>query len=188
MSTSLSGCNQSCVELSPVRSGCREHTAAERVSADPDSYSNGPYTIAVDTVSSCGLNPALQHRSYAALLTTTGTMIDVALTEPRFRVDSNGRGNRFSGRVVGGGVTFTLDYSTGVWFDQHPNLVEQLDDNTYLVLEGNASVTGTAAGLTGTFKGNLSHWDSRFRIHDYFPFNGILGDCSDTFQFRVTPR
>jgi hypothetical protein len=144
---------------------------------------NGPYTISVDTASPCSLNSALQHRTYDAVLSTTGTTVDVLLTEPRFLVDSSGRGNRFRGRVVSGGATFTLEFpDTGEF--QHPNLLERLADNTYLIVEGVAATTGTAAGFTGTLNGSISNWDSRFPGEFHF-----LGNCyASNIQFRVTPK
>lgn len=149
---------------------------------------NGPYTISVDAETPCSsLNPALQHRTYDAVLTTTGTLVDVVLTEPRFRLDSSGRGNRFSGRLHGGGATFTLDYyyDGSYWFEfQYPNLAERLADNTYLVVEGIATTTGSAAGLTGTLNGDILNVDSRFPS----AAAGYLGYCSDNLQFRVTPK
>jgi hypothetical protein len=147
---------------------------------------NGPYTISVDAGSPCDLNSSLQHRTYDAVLTTTGTVVDVALTEPRFRVDSSGRGNRFSGRLSGTGATFTLDYyGDGYWYDyQYPNLVERLGDGTYLVVEGTATTTGSAAGLTGTLNGDIGNLDSRFPLSAFY-----LGYCyAGNMQFRVTPR
>jgi len=152
---------------------------------------NGPYTISVDAVSPCSLNSALQHRAYDAVLTTTGTVIDVVLTEPRFLVGSSGRGNRFTGRALGGSATFTLDdyYWDGRPY-AYPNPAERLEDNTYLAIEGSATTTGTAAGLTGTLNGDITHWDSRFPAFGaVYPNNGHLGGCfSDNIQFRVTPR
>jgi hypothetical protein len=145
---------------------------------------NGPYSIAVEAVSPCSLDSALQHRTYDAVLTTTGTVVDVQLTEPRFLLDYSGRGNRFRGRVFAGGAMFSLD-SYGVWFEEilYPNLVERLEDNMYLVVEGNATTTGSAAGLSGTLDGRTLHMDSRFPA-EY----GSVGGCSGTIQFRVTPR
>jgi len=143
----------------------------------------------VDTVSPCSLNSALQHRTYDAVIKTTGTAIDVLLTEPRFRVDSAGRGNRLTGRVVPGGATFSLGWYAPVW-DFHPNLVERLGEN-YLVVDGDATTTGGAAGLTGTLDGSISYFDSRFTsgYGDFFPSNGYLAGCTATnIQFRVTPR
>jgi len=152
---------------------------------------NGPYTISVDVASPCSLNAGLHHRSYDAILTTTGTLVDVVLTEPRFRLDANGRGSRFQGRVVNGGATFTLEWYGSGYLDnyQYPNLVERLGGDTYLVVEGVATTTGTAAGLDGTLNGDIMLWDSRFPVRAAFPSNGNLGACSGTgFRFRVTPR
>ena len=145
---------------------------------------NGPYTISVDAAFPCSLDSALQHRTYDAVLTTTGTVIDVVLTEPRFRLDSSGRGSRFRGRVTGGGATFTLEYYS-YYYDLYgyPNIVERLGDNTYLAFEGDAITTGSAGGLTGTFRGDIINWDSRFPDNPRF-----LGGCYGNFEFRVTPR
>jgi hypothetical protein len=151
---------------------------------------NGPYTISVDTTPCSRMDSALLHRTYDAVLTTMGTVVDVVLTEPRFRIDESGRGNRFSGRVFGGGAEFTLEhYYQDGHFSRYPNLVERLEDNTYLAIAGHAITAGTAAGLTGTLTGDLDHWDSRFPSNAIFPSNGFLASCSDAdFQFRVTPR
>jgi hypothetical protein len=151
---------------------------------------NGPYTITVDAVGVCGLNPALQRRTYEAVLSTTGATVDVVLTEPRFRLNSIGRGNRFSGRVIGNGATFTLEYYFDYYYPYYgptayPSVAEHLGDNTYFVVAGTANTTGSASGLTGTLNnGSLTQWDSRF---PNFPRR--LGDCfTSNIQFSVTPR
>ena len=151
---------------------------------------NGPYTIAVDTVTSCSLNSALQHRTYEAMLTTTGTSIDVVLTEPRYRLNSIGRGNRFTGRVLGGGATFTLEPYYDYYYPYYgpfyyPSVAERLGDNTYLVVAGEAMTGGTSSGLTGTLaNGSITQWDSRFPN-----FPRLLGSCfANNIQFSVTPR
>jgi hypothetical protein len=150
---------------------------------------NGPYTLSVDFGSSCSLDSALQHRTYDAVLTTTGTLVDVALTESRFRIDATGRGNRFQGHVISGGATFTLDDFPGYFDFQYPNVAERLADNTILVVGGVANTTGTAAGLNGTLAGDLMRFDSRFPTFDAFPTNGLLGYCSSSSMgFRLTPR
>ena len=70
----------------------------------------GPYTLTIDVVSPCpnGLSPDLQHRRYDAFVSQNGPAVEVELTEPRFRLNSLGRGNKFTGRSLGNGVTFTL--------------------------------------------------------------------------------
>ena len=146
---------------------------------------NGPFTISLDVMSPCSLSSALQHRTYDAVLTTTGTLVDVVLTEPRFRLDSSGNGNRFSGRVHGGGATFTLPYYFYYYYGLYgyPSIVERLGDSSFLAFEGQATTTGTAAGVTGTLSGDIINWDSRFPDNPRF-----LGGCFGNIQFRVTPR
>ena len=86
-------------------------------------------------------------------------------------------------------ATFTLEYYWSYYYSYYgppgyPNVVERLGDNTYLVVEGDVTTTGTAAGLTGTLRGDITHWDSRFPANARW-----LGECSGTnIQFRVTPR
>ena len=87
---------------------------------------------------------------------------------------------------VGGGATFTLPsyYYYYYGFYGYPSLVELLGDNTVLAVEGEATTTGTAAGMTGTLSGDIINWDSRFPNNPRF-----LGGCfGNNFQFRVTPR
>ena len=73
----------------------------------------GPYTLAIDVTCVPPRHPCaadLRHRSYAAFLTQSGSTLEVVLTESsRFRVNSAGRGDRFSGRVDAAGATFNLE-------------------------------------------------------------------------------
>ena len=114
----------------------------------------------------------------------------MVLTEPRYRLNSIGRGNRFSGRLQGGGVLFTLESSSDYSYPSYgptayPSLAERLDDNTYLVIAGSALTSGSSSGLTGTITdGSMTQWDSRFPN-----FGRLLGSCfSSNIQFKVTPR
>lgn len=146
----------------------------------------GSYTLAVDVAGGCrGAFPAdLQHRSYDAVLTQNGMYLEVALTEPRFWLDSAGHGNRFSGRVDPAGATFTLGdfYADWGWTD-YPNVAERLPNGRFLVVAGTAVLTGSAAGLSGTLKGGLTIWDSAFP--EYASMS--LGAC-DGGRFTLTPR
>lgn len=151
---------------------------------------NGPYTIAVDFTSACSMSPALQHRSYDAVLTTFGSLVDVNLTEPRFKLDASGRGNHFTGQISAGGVTFTLagysvNYSYYYYYSTvYPELAERLSDNTILVVDGVATTTGTAAGLSGSLDGSFIHWNAQFPS----PAQWLEGCSGGVIQFRVTPR
>ena len=149
---------------------------------------DGAYTVSVDA-SPCNLASSLQRRSYDAVLTTTGTVIDVVLTEPRFRVNSSGRGNRFAGHLTDGGrATFLLEEYG--WPDyQYPSIAENLTDNTVLTFHGFVTAIVTVNGLVGTLSGDMHHYDSQFPTNEGFPLSGWLGGCSaENIQFRITAR
>ena len=59
----------------------------------------GDYTLFIDATGACssGLTSTFQHRSYLATIDQSDINLEVRLTEPRFNVDSSGRGNHFSG-------------------------------------------------------------------------------------------
>ncbi len=160
---------------------------------------SGTYTLAIDAESSCpvGLSPALQHPRYDAFVTQNGPTIEVELTEPRFRLNSLGRGNKFTGRTIGNGAIFTLrPYGVSYLYyyyyyyyfyagpNSYPDVAERLGDNTFLVIDGQATTSLTGTSLSGALSGQLSNWDSRFP--------GIprrLSRCSGTtHQFTLTPR
>ena len=150
---------------------------------------DGPYTLALDAVNACSTFPlAYQHRSYEAVVTQTGWDIAVALTEPRFRVNEIGKGNRFTGRVVGAVATFTLDHfdtdSVSLGPTVYPSLVERLPNGEFLVVTGTAVVTASAGGFSGPLSGGFWGWGSGFPTTPDW-----LGTCtSQTHRFTLTPR
>jgi hypothetical protein len=140
----------------------------------------------MDIVTSCALNAALQHRTYDAMLTTTGTLVTVDLTEPRFQAGRGRQGQPFHGppprwrrefhtRLLRRRLLVRLPVS-------EPGRTAHRQHT--LVVEGVATTTGTAAGLSGTLNGDFSHWST------WFPsFPQYLDGCySSNIQFRVTPR
>jgi hypothetical protein len=151
---------------------------------------NGPYTLAIDVVNPCtALAPDSQHRSYQAVVTQSGPLVEIALTEPRFRVNEIGRGNKFSGRVAGAVATFILDFFDSEEYvvigpPAYPNVVERLSNGTFLVVYGTASVTAFAGGLSGSLNGSLAGWGSEFPTNLVFQ-----GSChSASHRFTLTPR
>jgi hypothetical protein len=157
---------------------------------------SGPYTLAIDVLDACPasapLPVSLQHRTYDAVLTPTGlATVDVTLTEPRFRINSLGRGNRFTGQVGFNGATFNLGgLGSGFYYyyyyygpTSYPDVVEQLSNGTFLVVQGLTVTTGTSAGLSGPLGGRLMNWDARFPT-GLFP----LGACTSSNRFTLTPR
>ena len=153
---------------------------------------NGPYTLAIDAVNAATCLPlASQHRSYEAVVTQTGPVVAVALTEPRFTVNQIGRGNGFTGRVVGPVATFTLGFDEESFTFpgvpdpmSYPDVAERLPDGTFLVVWGTAAVTASAGGLTGHLNGAFSGWARGFPTN-----RELLGSCnSQTHRFTLTPR
>jgi hypothetical protein len=134
----------------------------------------GPYTFSLDVECEGSVPVAanLRHLSYAVILTQSGSALEVVLTESsRFRVNSAGRGDRFSGRVDAAGASFKFDSfsSESVWYSggpyapsAYPDVVERLPDQTFLIFNGTAVVRGSSDALSGDFLGTLDHLDSRF--------------------------
>jgi hypothetical protein len=131
----------------------------------------GPYTLAVEAAcqTSTPVPADLRRGSYAATLTQNGANLEVLLTEPRFRSNSAGRGNRFTGRVDAAGATFRLEDFSGADYDNVPadpatyaNVVERLPSGKFLIVTGTAVTKGSSGALSGDLQGYFSHFDSRF--------------------------
>jgi hypothetical protein len=115
--------------------------------------------------------------------------VEVTLTEPRFRLNSTSRGNKFIGRATSSGVVFTLDYYGWYYYSYYgptayPNVAERLADNTILVIEGSVAAAGTSSRVTGTFSsGAMTRWDARFPN-----FALSMGGCSTSLQLTLTQK
>jgi len=153
---------------------------------------SGPFLVKIDVVGSCGgfgtqLSPDLRNRAFEASVTTTGSQVDVLLTENRFKVNGFRRGNRFSGRADPNGVRFTLEDPFYYYYygpESLPNVVERLSNNTHLVIAGTAVTTASGGGVSGPMTGYLTNYDSR-----YPNFLQFLGGCfSAPIQLTLTPR
>jgi hypothetical protein len=151
----------------------------------------GAYTLAIDAAPGCSgsfsLPTDLQHRSYEAVVLQTGVNLLVSLTEDRFRLNGDGRGNHFSGVAGVHGATFTLDsygYYYYYYVGQYPSIAERLSNGTFLVVDGQATATGTSAGLSGQLNGSMANWGAQFPTIGVF-----LKNCySRSHQFRLTRR
>jgi hypothetical protein len=156
----------------------------------------GPYTLSLDATcaTSTPVSGDFRHRSYAALITQRGSVLEVGLTESsRFRVNTRGRGDRFSGRADPVGAAFDLGSSFFPYYapydpSTYPNLVENLPNGTFLAVDGTVQTTGSAAELSGDLWGFFTQFDSRFPA--VLPSQGsTLGTCySLTHRFTLTRR
>ena len=109
--------------------------------------------------------------------------------EPRFRLNSFGRGDNFNGTAVAGGAKFSLQEYSSYYYSYYgpgvyPNIAERLPDGTYLAIGGQVVASGTASGLSGVMNGSVVQWDSRFPTD----FSNNPGRCYGTVQFQLTPR
>lgn len=163
-----------------------------RLSATGERLSlNGNYTLEIDASACTGSRPlqsSLRIRQYDAAVTTTGLDVTVVLTEPRFKKNRIGLGDRFTGRISGPRVTFTLrdiDYYYPYYGPEgYPDVVEELSDSSVYVPAGTVVAAGTPAQVSGIM-GNfsfLSHWSSNY---PNWPRN-FLGSCSSSSSIRFT--
>jgi len=151
---------------------------------------SGAYTFSVEAANSCASNlpPELRQRSYDATITQNGPQYDVRLTEPRFRLDNQGRGNHFIGTNRGAIATFEIQsglyYYYYFFFFGYPDVLEQLSDGTFLMIDGSATTTQSGGGVSGTMSGDF------FRLSSGFPNNpGPLASCvSSNHKFTLAPR
>jgi uncharacterized protein YegP (UPF0339 family) len=152
---------------------------------------NGNYRLEIDASNCLGSRPlpaAVRIRQYDAAVTTAGAEMTVVLTESRFKKNSIGKGDRFTGRVTGRRVTFTfsfLDYYYPYYGPSgYPDVVEQLSDSTLFVPSGSVIATGSTDQVSGIMSNGhfLSQWTSTYPIWPYT----FLGSCSSSSSIRVT--
>jgi hypothetical protein len=154
---------------------------------------SGNYTLTFDVLSCDAFGPSLRsdlrHRSYDATLSQVGKTVTVKLTEPRFRLNSFGRGDGFTGTALVGGARFSLQYYDSYYYSyygpsRYPNIAERLSDGTYLAIAADGVASGSPSGLSGAMGGSIVQWDSKFPND----FAGSPGHCYGTVQFQLTPR
>jgi hypothetical protein len=145
------------------------------------------YILSLDFIGTCTgtrqLPADLLNRTYEAVVTQTGSVVDVFLTEPRFRVNNLNQGNRLTGRATATSVSFVLqsfyDYY-GYYY--YPSIAERLPNGNFFVPSGTVTTTTFATGMSGQFNAFLSQWDSRF------PSGSILNSCFGPTRFTLTRR
>ena len=91
-------------------------------------------------------------RTYTATIDQRGAPLMIFLSDARFA--SSGQLNRFTGRVFGNAVSFTL--FAGGYSLYGPVMVEVLGDNRYLSLNGTAEAVATVSGMSAVFAGAVS--------------------------------
>ena len=105
-------------------------------------------------------------RRYTAGITQDGPALRVQLSGATFATpaQSGGTGNSFRGRLEADRALFELvTFGSYYWDFWYPDLVERIDDRTYLVVDGTAS-TSLCASLKGRLEGNLYIMDQDPRV------------------------
>jgi hypothetical protein len=139
----------------------------------------GDYRMTIEGPGSCPerepLPPDLRRRQYDAVITQNGPQLTVTLTGAPFLI-SGDQGNRFTGVVTGTSATFKMRRFSEAYYypvgPPHPDVVERLQDGTLLMVTGDATVSATSGGLSGSMFGGLTQWRGTA-----FPNVIFLGYC-----------
>ena len=138
--------------------------------------SSETYTLTIRAASDCaplgaeGALPAdARERRYAATLSTTvDNRVFARLSGARCAtvspVSGGMGGDGFSGAVEAKGFEFSIVGFDGYYYDRYPypDLVEQISDSLFLVVSGEAHVTGGRV-ITGKLHGQLALFDNDLR-------------------------
>jgi hypothetical protein len=123
----------------------------------PRSDFSGTYSLTITAAASCQLPDAAKTRTYTAVLTQPGPLIEATLQGSTFALSKNGRGSRFGGRVEPTRVVFSIGQYDSYYYYAGPqyygDLVEQLPDQTYLSIGGTVALTGSPGNLSGDLDG-----------------------------------
>ena len=156
--------------------------------AAPRIVLNGPYRLEIEASGCVGLPADLRRRQYNAVLTQNGPIVEVVLTNPLFRPNGSGRGDRFTGRVGPTAAAFTLEpFFVDYYYyfgSTYPSVAEQLSNGTYFVVQGSVVAAGSAAGVSGPLTGGgLFNWDSRWPNVAF-----LVQSCTSPVTLTLTPR
>ena len=147
----------------------------------------GRYTLTVNANGTCqsfgapGLPADMTRRTYTADITQSGLDVLVTLSGASFAQNSSGLGDHFRGTVNTTGATFRLnEYWNWYYYNIYPDVVERLPNGNMLVLDGTATTTASASGLSGTLNGEVVQLASDLNSQ-------WIGYCSSrSFQFSLT--
>jgi hypothetical protein len=128
--------------------------------AGPRLHVSGGYTLTITAADECRqqLPETTWTRRYAAIVDQNGPLLRATLSGASF-VLSGQRGNNFGGRVEPSRVLFTLAGVNYYYYYYYGDLIEQLDESTYLAIGGGATLTGTSDVLDGQLNGAFSILD-----------------------------
>ena len=150
----------------------------------------GTYTLNV-TAGTCAsvsgrppLRSDLRSRTYGAVVTQSGTTINVVLSNAEFFSRQGTPSNRFSAFVERGLLNLYLYGPDNYYYDYYlpfyiSDVIERLSDGTFLITSGYGPLTPASDGLRATISGGLWHRET-------VPNGTILGLCSTQLSLDFT--
>ena len=130
-----------------------EHVDVRLTPNAPSASLGGVYSLTFSASSSCNLPDDAVKRTYTATIDQKDAALTIVLSDAQFGSSGQRILNRFSGRVLGKAVYFTLSDPMYYGFYYGAGFVEKLADNRYLSLGGTAEATATDAGMSAAFAG-----------------------------------
>ena len=117
----------------------------------------GTYTLTLLAAAECRdrLPQDVWSRRYTATITQNGALIDVLLQGATFVVE-RGKGNRFSGRVEPGRVSFTIQYGDFYYYKIWPDIIEEINPSLYFGVYGSVNAAVTPGNISGALNGEFS--------------------------------
>ena len=130
-----------------------EHVNVELTPSAPYASLGGIYSLTFTASPSCNLPDDAVKRTYTATIDQRSASMTIFLSDARFFASGQLTWNRFSGRVFGNALSFTLNDTYYCFYDGGC-VVEQLADNRYLSLAGTArAIVTTLAEISAVFAG-----------------------------------
>ena len=153
---------------------------------------NGRYTLTIGSSECPGVSSAtpalpghMRQRTYTAViaLQSNSRSMQVTLEGATFGPRRVGIGNQFFGLTQGGRVTFNL-WGPDDWYYYYyavhgPDVIEQMDDGTYLIYSGTATLDFSGTGLQGRLAGAM-------RNSRTTGSSGLIARCSGSFPMTFT--
>jgi hypothetical protein len=139
----------------------------------------GTYSMTVSANASCAppgsalytLPGDVRERHYIATISQMGAKFQVTLSGADF-VLKLGRGNSFSGTVLGPSIQFRVN--DGYYYGPYPDILESLGPNRYVLINGLGTLTLAGTDLTGAIDGTYVLVNSADAL---WVSGSVIGSC-----------
>jgi hypothetical protein len=124
----------------------------------------GMYQLEIAASATCRhvLREELRTRTYVAQILQSGPLVEARLSGATFSRSPGGAGDRFRGRVEPDGVSFQLTAHAYSYYSyaSYPDVLERLSGAGFLVISGSATLSGSAARLSGMLNGTYQYFEA----------------------------